>query len=157
MASLLVPFDGKSAGAYALDIACASAARDGDEVRIVFVVRIPYQLPISADLAAERAHAELVFARAQAMADCHGVCLDTVLATARDVGPAIVEAARGCDCIVIGKRRKRKFLARFVLDRTLRFIMAHASCQVLVAYMPDANQDATATQQFLLTPVGFGK
>lgn len=152
MANILVPFDGSPAGEYALDVACGSAAYNGDEVRAVYVIRVPSQLPISADMAAERARAEDAFTRAHAIADRYGVCLITVVAEARAVGPAIVEAARDCDCIMIGQLARRRFFARFLLDRTLHYVIAHAPCQVLVGYVPSTGAAVAATQRFLLMP-----
>lgn len=152
MSCILVPLDGSPVGAYALDMACDTAARNGDEVRAIYVIRVPYQLPISATMAADRARAEEVFEQAQAIADRYNVFLTTVIAEAREVGPAIVEAARECDCIIIGQRLRRHFYQRFVVDRTLRYVLAHAPCQVLVSYAPADGRTATATQRYLLTP-----
>jgi nucleotide-binding universal stress UspA family protein len=149
MARILVPFDGSAAAEYALDVACTMAAIDGDEVCAVYVIRVPPQLPISAHLPAEQARAEQLFERAHAVADRYQAALTTMTVEARHLGPAIVEAAQGCDCIMVGQRPRRWFVRRWLGSRTLRYIVAHAACQVLVGYAPPAGAPA-ATQQFLL-------
>lgn len=150
MVRILVPFDGGSASAYALDVACCTAAGTGDEVQAVYVVRIPYQLPIDAEIPGERERAEYIFAHAHAIADCYRACLITVMVEARELGPAIVEAAQGCDIIMIGPRPRRRLLGRFLFGRTLRYVMAHAPCQVLIGYEPPAAETAPAASRFHL-------
>jgi nucleotide-binding universal stress UspA family protein len=149
MARILVPFDGSAAAEYALDVACTMAAIDGDEVCAVYVIRVPPQLPISAHLATEHARAEQVFERANAIADRYQAALATMTVEARHLGPAIVEVAQGCECIIFGQRARRRLFRRWLGSRTLRYLVAHASCQVLVGYTPPAGAPA-ATQQFLL-------
>ena len=149
MARILVPFDGRAAGAYALDVACTMAAIVGDEVCAVYVIRVPPQLPISAHVPAEHARAEQLFERAHTIADRYQAALATMTVEARRLGPAIVEAAQGCACIIFGRRARRRFFRRWLGSRTLRYLVAHAPCQVLVGYAPAAGAPA-ATQQFLL-------
>jgi nucleotide-binding universal stress UspA family protein len=149
MARILVPFDGSAAGEYALDVACTMAAVDGDEVCAVYVIRVPPQLPISAHLPAEHARAEQLVARAQAIAARYQAALVTMTVEARHLGPAIVEAAQGCDCLIFGQRPRRRFYQRLLGRRTLRYVVAQAPCQVLVCCAPPAG-DPTATPQFLL-------
>ena len=149
MGRILVPFDGSAAGAYALDVACATAAIDGDEVYAVYVICVPPQLPISAHLPAEHARAEQLLERADAIADRYQASLTTMMVEARHLGPAIVEAAQECECIIFGQRAQRRFFRHWLGSRTLRYLVAHAPCQVLVGYAPAAGAP-WATQQFLL-------
>ena len=149
MERILVPFDGSAAGEYALDVACAMAAIDGDEVCAIYVIRVPPQLPISAHLPAEDARAEQLSERAHAIADRYQAALATMTVQARHLGPAIVEAAQECACIFVGQRARRRSVRRWLGSRTLRYIVAHAPCQVLVAYAPAAGA-SSPTQQFLL-------
>ena len=150
MVRILVPFDGGPASSYALEVACCTAAGTGDEVHGVYVTRIPYQLPMDAEIPGERERAEQIFEQAHAIADRYGACLVTVIVEARELGPAIVEAARSCDIIMIGPRPRRRLLGRFLFGRTLRYVMAHAPCQVLIGYEPPATATAPATPQFHL-------
>lgn len=152
MARILVPFDGGSASEYALDVACCTAGSNGDEVHAVYVLRVPYQLPIGAEIPGERAHAERVFERAHAIAERYHACLVTVTVVAREIGAAIVEAAYGCDIIMIGPRPQRRLLGRLLFGRTLRYVMAHAPCQVLIGYEPAGPGAAVAAPRFDLLP-----
>ena len=68
---------------------------------------------------------------------------------ARHLGPAIVEAAQGCECMIFGQRARRRLFRRLLGSRTLRYVVTHAPCQVLVGYAPSAGAPS-ATQQFLL-------
>jgi nucleotide-binding universal stress UspA family protein len=149
MVPILVPFDGSAAAEYALDAACIMAAIDGDEVCAVYVIRVPPQLPISAHVPSECARAEQVFERAHAIAERYQASLMTMTVEARHLGPAIVEAAQGCDCIIVGQRPRHRFVRPWLGSRTVRYIVAHAPCQVLVVYAPPAGAPS-ATQQFLL-------
>jgi nucleotide-binding universal stress UspA family protein len=153
MARIAVPFDGSAESERLLEVACRAASANGDEVHAVYVIRVSRHLPMTADLPQERAHAAELFERAQEIADRYGTCLITVTVQARDVGRAIVEAARGCDTIMLELRSRRRFYERGRLNRTLRYIMTHASCQVLISY-PPATDDvlATAQQPSLLRP-----
>lgn len=151
MARILVPFDGSSAADYVLDIACCMAGDTGDEVHAIYVMRVPPQLPISAEMPAERAHAERVLTQAQHIADHYRASLLGIIAEARAVGPAIVEAARDCDCIMVGQRPRRRFYQRFLPQRTLRYVLQHARCQVLIGYVPPTPDDAGLARRFILS------
>jgi nucleotide-binding universal stress UspA family protein len=151
MASLAVPVDGGQPSMYALELACGAAAQAGDEVRAIYVVRVPPQLPIGAELPAERARAEAVLEQAATVAACHDVPITTVVIQARRTGEAIVEAARDCACLMVGQPEHRHVLARWLGGRTLRYILAHAPCQVLVSYAPAADAGG-AMREFALVP-----
>ena len=150
MARIVVPFDGGPASEYALDVACRTACEGGDEVHAVYVSRIPYQLPISAQVPGAHARAECIFARAHTIADRHQADLIAVLIEARETGPAIVEAAEGCDIIMIGPRPRRRLFGRFLFGRTVRYVLAHASCPVLIGYEPAATATAASAPDFHL-------
>lgn len=151
MARILVPFDGSPAAEYVLDMACGTAADNGDEVHAVYVIRIPPQLPIDARIPSEHACAEHVFARAHAIADRYGACLLRTVVEARAVGPAIVEAACGCDCIIMGQPARPRFYERLLPHRALRYVLAHATCQVLIGYAPREAAGAMRPRRFLLS------
>lgn len=151
MARILVPFDGSAASAYVLDVACGLAGDSGDEVQAIYVIRIPAQLPISAEMPAEHASAVRALTHAQVIADRYQAPLLAVVVSARAVGPAIVEIARDCDCIMIGQSARRRFAERLLPQRTLRYVLAHATCQVLISYAPPTS-DAVPAHHFVLSP-----
>ncbi len=153
MARIVVPFDGGPASAHALTLACGTVAEPTDVVEAIYVVRVPPQLPIGADLPAARARAWDRLARAEALATGYRARLTTLLVMARAVGPGIVAAAEGGDLLLLG-RRDRRVAARLRGYRTLRHVLAHAPCQALIVYVPATRRGRTREDRFLLAPPG---
>lgn len=147
MARIVAPFDGSAESERLLDMACRAASDPGDEVHAVYVIRVSRHLPMTADLPLERAHAAELFERAHAIADRNCTRLLAVTVQAREIGPAIVEAAQGCDTIMLELRSRRRFYERGRLNRTLRYIMKHAPCRVLISYPPATGDAPAAAQQ----------
>jgi nucleotide-binding universal stress UspA family protein len=142
MARILVPFDGGAESERLLDMASRAANDNGDEVHVVYVIRVPRHLPMGADMSAERTLAAALFERAYTIADRYHTCLTAVTVEAREVGPGIVEAARSCECdtIMLELRSRRRFYDRTRLNRTLHHIMTHAPCQILISYPPAVDE-----------------
>jgi len=135
---IAVAFDGDDVSKHTLDVACRTASGHGDEVHVVQVIRIPPQLPIYAELPAARARADALFARAARLAGENGPLLVDVLVTARALGPGLVAAIDGCDLLVLGQPARRSLFRRLRSMRVVRYVLAHASCDVLLAYEPAA-------------------
>jgi nucleotide-binding universal stress UspA family protein len=153
MARIVVPFDGGPSSAHALALACGTVAEPIDVVEAIYVVRVPPQLPIGADLPAARSRAWDRLARAETVATGYRARLTTLLVMARAVGPGIVAAAEGADLLLLG-RRDRRFAARLRGYRTLRHVLAHAPCQVLVVPVPATGRADMGDNPFLLSPPG---
>ncbi len=153
MARIVVPFDGDPASECALVSACQVLVESTDVVEVIYVVRVPPQLPINADVAAARGRAAAAFARAAAITDHQGVTLVEVLVTARAVGPGIVAAAAGCDLLLMSRHARRRAL-RLPGQRVLRYVLAHAPCQVLVVPVPTLERVGARDTPFLLSPRG---
>lgn len=153
MARIVVPFDGDPASECALVSACQVLVESTDVVEVIYVVRVPPQLPINADVAAARGRAAAAFARAAAITDHQGVTLVEVLVTARAVGPGIVAAAAGCDLLLMSRHARRRAL-RLLGQRVLRYVLAHAPCQVLVVPVPVTGRADGRDTPFLLSPRG---
>ncbi len=153
MARIVVPFDGGPASERALVSACQVIVEPADVVEVIYVMRIPPQLPIDADVPAARARAAAAFTRAAAIADQQGAPLTEALVTARAIGPGIVAAAQGCDLLLMGQRARRLAL-RLPGQRILRYVLAHAPCQVLVVPVPTLERVGARDTPFLLSPRG---
>lgn len=151
MAEIVVPFDGSPASAHMLDMACRTARETGGALRAVYVVRIPAQLPISADIPSEQARADTLWERARAIADACASDVTLMVVRARAVGPGIVAAAQGCDLLMVGVPVRRTLLHRLWPRPTLRYVAAHASCEVLVGYV-DASSRGGPVDHLLLAP-----
>ncbi len=152
MARILVPFDGGPASEEALHAACRMARDNDDEVQVVYVVRISHHLPIWADLSAHDDRVAEVFARAEVIAERHDVPLTVVHVAARYVGWGIVAAAEGCDLVLFGRRRRRRWHKRLLPDATLRHIAARVPCQLLLLPV-GAGATARTTQPAAPRPV----
>jgi len=147
MGRIVVPFDGGRAGAHMLAMACQTAGDWGGEmeVEVAYVLRIPPQVPIGADLPAARERADAIFARAAGVAA--GVAapapraVTTLLVEARHVGSGLVAAAEGADLLMMGLPDRRRFVRRVLFTPTLRYVLAHAPCEVLVGYVPPVALD----------------
>jgi len=155
MARIAVPFDGSAESERLLEVACRAASTSGDEVHAIYVIRVSRHLPMTADLPQERVRAAELFERAHTIAERYGACLITVTIQAREVGRAIVEAAHGCDTIMLEIHSRRRFYERGRLNRTLRYIMTHASCQVLISYPPATDELHAAAQRPSLRPANM--
>ncbi len=144
MGRIVTPFDGGRASMHMLAMACETAVERADEVEAVYVLRVPAQLPIDADLAAARARADAIFARAYDVAGRVPLTLTAVLVEARHLGSGLVAAAEGCDLLMLGLPARRGLVRRLRFRPTLRYVLAHAPCEVLVGYVPPALSDAPA-------------
>jgi len=153
MARIVVPFDGSPASERALVSACQVLVEPTDVVEVIYVGRVPPQLPIDADVPAARVRAAAAFARAEAIAARQDAPLVEVLVTARAIGPGIVAAAHGCDLLLMGQRARR-LAFRLPGQRVLRYVLAHAPCQVLVVPVPPPERADVQDTPYLLSPRG---
>ena len=94
---LLVPVLSGRASDDALDIAAGLAAERGAQITAVYVVEIPLDLPLSADLPAEEALANRELDEARAIGESYGVTVIPRLVRARNAGAAIVREAERRD------------------------------------------------------------
>ena len=97
MGRIVVPFDGGRASTHMLTMACKTAGEWGSEVEAVYVLRIPPQVPIDADLPAARERADAIVACAYDVAYDVAApaprAVTTLLVEARHVGSGLVAAA----------------------------------------------------------------
>ena len=133
---LLVPIVTGQPSDDALDVACGIAAERRSQITALFVIEVPLDLPLDADLADEEEWANRELDEAQAIGDSYGVTVIGRLVRARSAGEAIVEEAarRGSEIIVLGS--PRKVLAagsRAVFPSTVDYVLKYAPCRVMVA------------------------
>lgn len=88
----------------------------------------------------------MIFARAYDVAERAPVVFTAVLVEARHVGPGVVAAAEGADLLMMGLPARRRLFRRALFTPTLRYILAHAPCEVLVGYLPPVASDAPASR-----------
>jgi basic amino acid/polyamine antiporter, APA family len=132
---LLVPVLTGPASDEALDIAAGLAAERGAQITAVYVIEIPLDLPLSADMPAEEELANRELDEARRIGASYGVTVIPRLVRARNAGAAIVREAerRSTEIIVIGAPRKdmptRK---RAIFGHTVDYVLKNATSRVLV-------------------------
>ena len=132
---LLVPVLPGRASDEALDIAAGLAAERGAQITAVYVVEIPLDQPLSAELPAEEELANRELDEARAIGESYGVTVIPRLVRARYAGAAIVMEAerRASEIIVIGAPRKDlTSRRRAIFGRTVDYVLKNATCRVLV-------------------------
>jgi APA family basic amino acid/polyamine antiporter len=130
-----VPVLAGRASDEALDIAAGLSAERGAQITAVYVVEVPLDQALSAELPAEEALANRELDEARAIGESYGVTVIPRLVRARNAGAAIVREAerRASEIVVIGAPRKdlpgRK---RAIFGTTVDYVLKNAGCRVLV-------------------------
>jgi nucleotide-binding universal stress UspA family protein len=143
----VVAYDGAPMSEAQLHTACRSANDINGIVRVLHVVELPWQIPLSAALSPEdQARVTELFDRARRIAARYGVPYEPVLATSHSVGEAIVaEAEEGqARAIFVGLRDRRRPGTSLFLSRTLRHVLQRAPCPVQIGYLPAGLPDSMA-------------
>jgi APA family basic amino acid/polyamine antiporter len=133
---LLVPIVPGQPSDDATDVACSLAAERGAEIVALYVVEVPLDMPLDAELpgAEQRANRELD--EAVAIGDSYGVRVIGRFLRERSAGQAIVEEAhrRGTEIVVMGARRHElSGGGRAVFGHTVDYVLRNAPCRVMVA------------------------
>jgi APA family basic amino acid/polyamine antiporter len=134
---LLVPVVGSRVTDEMVVLACQLATERNSAIDALYVIEVPFNLPLDAELAQEREKAAQVLRRAAAIADQFDVKMTPIVVTARSAGRAIVDeaVARRSEVIILGAPRKRRIGER-VFGRTIDYVLEHAPCEVLVNLVP---------------------
>lgn len=106
---VLVPFDGGDVARWALGVACDAARSDGATVLALYVVRIPRQLPLAAELPGLARDLARVQLAAKQVGDDAGVAVWAEWVYAREVARAVADVAAELQArqILLGVRRPR--------------------------------------------------
>ncbi len=132
--SIVVPVTRSAASEEALVAAARLAAERRSRVAIVHVLEIPMDLPLTADLPEHERTANTLLDDARALVESHGVRAVTRLERARSAGEAIVADAevRSAELVVIGAPRRGIGRRAPVFGRTVRYVLKHSPCRVIV-------------------------
>jgi nucleotide-binding universal stress UspA family protein len=120
-------------------LAAELADEHGTSIEVVVAIELPPQLPLEAHMLEEEAAARRVLEDARAIAGSCGLRVRTRVVRARQAGEAIVAAAEevDADLIVMNAPRKTRLGRRAsIFGRTVRHVLHHAPCRVLVATTP---------------------
>jgi nucleotide-binding universal stress UspA family protein len=124
---IVVPLDEESEAAMAL--AAELADEHGTSIHAVAAIELPPQLPLDAHMLEEEASARRLVEEAQAIAAERGVRIRTRIVRTREAGEAVVATAEevDADLVILHTQRTKR------LDRTVRHVLHHALCRVLLA------------------------
>jgi basic amino acid/polyamine antiporter, APA family len=133
--SIVVPVVRSAESEEALLTAARLAAERRSRVAIVHVLEVPMELPLTVGLPSAEREANDLLDDARALVESYGVRAVTRLERARSAGPAIVADAvtRNADLVVIGAPRRGLGRRTPVFGRTVRHVLKHSPCRVIVA------------------------
>jgi APA family basic amino acid/polyamine antiporter len=136
--SILVPMKLGAIGEEMIATAVKLAEDRRALVEALYVIRVPLDQPLEAELEdLEEAAAESL-AEARILGADHGVDVHVETIRARSIGDAIVGEAkrRGNDLIVVGSAPRWRRQSRF-FSPTVEFVLRKAPCEVLVVAFPE--------------------
>ena len=131
---ILVPVNGDAVSERAFRYACQTAKECKAELHAVYVIEVPLDLPLEAEITEDINRGEDILSQIEAIG-AHEKC-KTVQANymrARDAGPAIVLETRDreMDLVIMGIPYKRRF-GSCEMGSTGGYIFQNAACQVLL-------------------------
>ena len=137
---VLVPVNGTALDERAIDLGVLMAKRDHAAVTAIYVVVVPQELPLEAEMSEAVALGEEVLRKAEEYAASLGRDIEIELIQARAAGPAIVDEAlqRGASLIVMATSLWRRAGEVTFGRTTVPYVLKNAPCEVLVARRPGA-------------------
>lgn len=143
---IVVGVDGSREATQAVAFAAAEADREGDELTVVYAVRMPDAVtdiglsPASlAEMIAEEERVVLSETVAGLEQDYPDLKVRQVLDTERDPADALIQAASGARMLVVGSRGRGGF-KRLLLGSTAHGVLKHLPCPTVITRL-QAMQD----------------
>lgn len=120
-----------------LRLACDLVRPSKGTIYALYVIEVPRQFPVDAEMAEEVARGDEVLRRVERALAGMKCSVAAELLQARDAGAAIVKEAveREVDHILMGVSYRQRFGA-FSLGRTITYVLQEAPCPVLVVRLP---------------------
>jgi basic amino acid/polyamine antiporter, APA family len=136
--SILVPMKLGPIGEEMVATAVKLAGDRGARVEALYVIRVPLDQPLEAELDDQEEAAAASLAEARLLGADHGVEVQGQTVRARSIGDAIVTEAksRGNDLVVVGSSPRWRRQSRF-FSPTVEFVLRKAPCEVLVVAFPE--------------------
>ena len=131
--SVLFPVHGDEFDDTPLWLACSLTKASKGKIYVIYVIEVPRELPIDADIPFENQRSEEVLRRIEELGKKYRGNVEASILQARDAGSAVVQEAseRDVDAIVIGLNYKRRF-GVFNLGKAVPYVLKHASCPVFL-------------------------
>jgi APA family basic amino acid/polyamine antiporter len=136
--SILVPMKLGPIGEEMIATAVKLAEDRLAHVEALYVIRVPLDRPLEAELHDQEEAAAASLAEARILGSDHGVDVEGETIRARSIGDAIVQedTRRGNDLIVLGSAPRWRRQSRF-FSPTVEFVLRKAPCEVLVVAFPE--------------------
>jgi APA family basic amino acid/polyamine antiporter len=134
---ILVPMKLGIIGEEMAATAIKLASEHGAAVEALFVIEVPLDKPLDAEMIDKEESAAASLAEARLLGDELGVDVEATTLRARSIGSAIVDRARetGADLIVLGSSPRWRRQSRF-FSPTVDYVLRRAPCEVLIVAFP---------------------
>ena len=134
---ILVPMKLGEIGEEMIMTAIRLAQESVTTVEVVYVISVPLDKPLEAEMLDHEEAAAAAFAEAQLLGSEHGVAVETHLLRARSIGSAIVSRAveTGADLIVLGSSPRWRRQSRF-FSPTVEYVLKRSPSEVLIVAFP---------------------
>jgi APA family basic amino acid/polyamine antiporter len=144
--SILVPMKLGEIGEEMVATAVKLAQERGSAVEALYVIQVPLDQPLDAELAEAEERAAASLAEAQLLGSDHGVQVNGKTVRARSIGQAIVDEARasGVDLIVLGSSPRWRRQSRF-FSPTVDYVLRKAPTEVLIVAFPQGVLEGDGT------------
>jgi basic amino acid/polyamine antiporter, APA family len=139
---ILVPMKLGIIGEEMVATAVKLAGQHGASVEALYVIRVPLDREMDAEMVDQEDHAEVSLAEAKQLGAENGVSVLGTTVRSRSIGRAIVDRARetGADVIVVGSSPRWRRQSRF-FSPTVDYLLRTAPCEVLIIAFPQNVMD----------------
>lgn len=130
---LLLPLKGEEVDSELLNLACSMARQPGGKIYALYIVEVPRQYPVDADLAPEAAKGEQVLNRVEGFIKSQKCEVVAELLQARNPATAIVKETvdRQIDLVMLALPYKQQY-GSFSMGRVIPYVLQTCPCPVLV-------------------------
>ena len=146
--SILVPMKLGAIGEEMIATAVKLARDRGALVEALYVIRVPLDQALEAELDEQEEAAAASLAEARLLGADNGVEVQVETVRARSIGDAIVGEAkrRGNDLIVVGSAPRWRRQSRF-FSPTVEYVLRKAPCEVLVVAFPEGVMEQDGNEE----------
>ena len=129
----MVPVKGEPADLEAFRLACHLSLESKAKLYALYVIEVPMELPVDAEIVEETAKAEEILGRIESLAKEKKCPVHAEVIQARRAGPAIVQEAleRDANLVVLGTTYKYND-GDHTAENTSFYVLSHATCSVLL-------------------------
>jgi APA family basic amino acid/polyamine antiporter len=122
-------------------------AQGGADVLALFVIQVPLDQELDADLDGADARAAASLTEAKELAADHRVDVEGCVVRSRSIGKAIVEEAErvGADVVVLGSHPRWRRQSRF-FSPTVDYVLRNAVCEVVIVAFPQGALEDEAVE-----------